>query len=158
VTRKQGGASFGELLKGDLYQEEPVYNMTGLYYTILADVIRATFNASVNGDIAMFVTSTKDLLDISTPVFIKRDAEKMLKEYREKLAQAEIQITQLMGDANISAKHKQDIITGISQNVGSVRRQILRLLTPILLTTDKVLTKLGALNDATGAGNPEDYD
>lgn len=150
MRKRPSPSSFGELLKGDLYQEEAIYNMTALYYTVVADVMRATFNASVNNDIPMFLTSTKDFLDVCTPIFTRRKAEGELSVYLKKIEEAKNALAELKSNPAISPNQKEDAINDITTMISDTRRGVLRLITPILLTTDRALTKWGKAEDAMG--------
>lgn len=142
-------SKFGEQLKGDLYQEEAIFNMTALYYTIIADVLRATFNASVNKLTDMFISSVRDLLSIAVPVYEKRDEMYKFENLRKKLDQAEKQHAAI---SRAAPQKRQFMENNILKEVTNVRLEVIKILAPILIATQMKLLPEGKLREALGVG------
>jgi len=137
---------FGNDLAGDLYKEEPQFNMTALYYTILADVIRATFVSSLNQNTENLFNSVSDLIDISTPVLDKSrlDIDALILTLNK--LRSQIGGLNKITNSLQKADETRTVLTGLR----TLRRTILIKISPVLLATNIKFTPEGKLKEALG--------
>ena len=133
-------------LKGGLYSEEPLFNMTAIYYTILGDVIKATIISSLNKDTEGFINSMRDLLDLSFPILVKSKIS--ISRLQEGIEEGEKKMRSLNSCSN--AKQKEFIQKQIYEKLRHVRREILMQISPVLLATQKKLNTESRIDRALG--------
>jgi len=136
-----GKFGFGE----DLTFEEPQFSMTAMYYGVLADVLRATFIASLNRDLRRMWHAIADLYDVSYPaIWDYQDADSVLDDIR----QAQVALENLGRGGQ--ARHAE---TELWAELGRLRRKIMYMIKSILIQQSKKLTPEGKLRDAMGVLN-----
>ena len=131
-------------LKGDLYKREPLFNATALYYTLLADIIQATFLRSLNQEAESFLVSVKDLVSASVPILTHNKTFKVM-DYKDKIISLRTRLKNLGNTGNAEYEKEK-----IFDELMDIRENILRLLSPVLMATKRTLNPEGKISDAFG--------
>ena len=134
------------LLKGDLYKKEPLFNATALYYTLLTDIIQASFIKSLNRDLAGFMLSVRDLISASIPI-LRHNKGVKIADYKEKLKNLYAR-QRAVYKLNMAVREEQTEF--ILQELTDVRERILYHLSPVLMATKMSLNPEEKLDDALG--------
>jgi len=125
----------GELLKGDLYKKEPLFNLTALHYTHLADILQTCSIQYLNRNMEGFMIAIEDLVDNSTAILSHNKYIKVNDIIRS-LYDVRVKVRNVQRGGN---KNEYEINL-LWDRLREIRRTIIYHLRPVLMATKMTLT------------------